>query len=155
MRVCVCVYIYIFIYLFIYLADLGFNYSTQDHRYPLQHAGSLVAAYELLVIKQKLNWDMWNLVSWPGSNPSPLHWEDRVLTTEPLRDYLYLFSHACRLSSVWLFENPIRTVDHQVPLSWDSPDKNTGVGCHFILQGIFLTQVSNLHLLCLRALISS
>ena len=25
--------------------------------------------------------------------------------------------------------------------------KNTGVGCHFLLQGIFLTQQSNLHLL--------
>ena len=30
-----------------------------------------------------------------------------------------------------------------------SPDKNTGVGCHFLLQGIFLTQGSNL---CLPAL---
>ena len=27
--------------------------------------------------------------------------------------------------------------------------KNTGVGCHALLQGIFLTQGSNLHLLCL------
>ena len=26
------------------------------------------------------------------------------------------------------------------------PDKNTGVGCHFLLQGIFLTQESNLGL---------
>ena len=26
---------------------------------------------------------------------------------------------------------------------WDSPDKNTGVGCHFLLQGIFPTQGSN------------
>ena len=26
---------------------------------------------------------------------------------------------------------------------WDSPGKNTGVGCHFLLQGIFLTQGSN------------
>ena len=32
---------------------------------------------------------------------------------------------------------------------WYSPGKNTGVGCHFLLQGIFLTQGSNLHLLCL------
>ena len=23
---------------------------------------------------------------------------------------------------------------------WDSPDQNTGVGCHFLLQGVFLTQ---------------
>ena len=29
----------------------------------------------------------------------------------------------------------------------DFPGNNTGVGCHFLLQGIFLTQGSNLHLL--------
>ena len=31
----------------------------------------------------------------------------------------------------------------------DSPGRNTGVGCHYLLQGIFLTQVSNLCLLLL------
>ena len=30
---------------------------------------------------------------------------------------------------------------------WDSPGKNTGVGCNFLLQGIFLTQGSSLSLL--------
>ena len=30
---------------------------------------------------------------------------------------------------------------------WDFPGKNTGVGYHFLLQGIFLTQGSNPHLL--------
>ena len=30
---------------------------------------------------------------------------------------------------------------------WDSPGKNTGVGCHFLLQGIFSTQGLNLGLL--------
>ena len=30
---------------------------------------------------------------------------------------------------------------------WDSPDKNTGVGCYLVLQGIFLTQGSNLCIL--------
>jgi len=25
-------------------------------------------------------------------------------------------------------------------LPWDSPDKSTGVGCHFLLQGIFLIE---------------
>ena len=29
---------------------------------------------------------------------------------------------------------------------WDSPGKNNGVGCHTLLQGIFLTQRSNLQL---------
>ena len=31
----------------------------------------------------------------------------------------------------------------------DSPGKNTGVGCHALLQGIYHTQGSNLRLLCL------
>ena len=30
---------------------------------------------------------------------------------------------------------------------WDSPGKNTGVGCHALLQGIFLTQGWNPHLI--------
>ena len=33
---------------------------------------------------------------------------------------------------------------------WDFPGKNTGVGCHFLLQGIFLTQGFNLGLLQCR-----
>ena len=32
---------------------------------------------------------------------------------------------------------------------WDSPSKNTGVDCHFLLQRIFLTQGQNSGLLCL------
>ena len=32
---------------------------------------------------------------------------------------------------------------------WDSPGKITGVGCHSLLQGIFPTQGSSLHFLCL------
>ena len=36
---------------------------------------------------------------------------------------------------------------------WDSPGKNTGVGCHFLLQGIFLTQGLNLGLLHCRQIL--
>ena len=39
------------------------------------------------------------------------------------------------------------TVAPQAPLLWDFPGKNTGVGGHFLLQGIFLTQGSDLGLL--------
>ena len=35
------------------------------------------------------------------------------------------------------------------PCPWDSPGKNTGVGCHFLLQGLFPTQGSNTRLLSL------
>ena len=46
-------------------------------------------------------------------------------------------------SCVWLFA----TLSLLFP--WDSPGKNTGVGCHALFQGIFQTQRLNLHLLCL------
>ena len=52
-----------------------------------------------------------------------------------------------RFSRVWLLAT-LWTVACQAPL-WDSPGKNTGVGCRGLLQGIFPTQGSNLHLLCL------
>ena len=50
------------------------------------------------------------------------------------------------LSFVRLFVTPW-TVAHQAPLSMGFPAKNTGMGCHFLLQGIFLTQGSNTYLL--------
>ena len=43
------------------------------------------------------------------------------------------------LSCVWLFATPW-TVVYQAPRSMDSPGKNTGMDCHFLLWGIFLTQ---------------
>ena len=52
------------------------------------------------------------------------------------------------LSCVQLFMTPW-TVAHPAPLSMDSSRKNTEVGCHFLHQGIFPTQGSNPHFLCL------
>ena len=54
--------------------------------------------------------------------------------------------HAQARSRVRLFVTPW-TVARQAPLSWDSPGKNTGVDCHTLLQGIFLTQGLNPRLL--------
>ena len=56
--------------------------------------------------------------------------------------YGYLVSH---FSHVSLFV----TLDWSQSPLWDSLGKNTRVGCHFLLQGIFPIQGSNLHLLCL------
>ena len=53
------------------------------------------------------------------------------------------------LSYVWLFVTPW-TVAHQIPLFMEFSSKNTGMGCHFLLQGIILTQGLNPHLLCLQ-----
>ena len=45
------------------------------------------------------------------------------------------------------------TVAYQVPLSMGFSSKNTGVGSHALLQGIFLTQGSKLHLLHCRQIL--
>ena len=45
----------------------------------------------------------------------------------------------------WFSESPI--------CPWDFPGKNTGVGCHFLLQGIFLNQESNPGLLHCRQIL--
>ena len=47
-----------------------------------------------------------------------------------MRYLLLLLSH---FSHVRLCANP-ETAAHQVPRPWDSPGKNTGVGCHLLLQ---------------------
>ena len=54
----------------------------------------------------------------------------------------------CSLSRGQLFA-ALWTVACELPCPWDFPGKNTGVSCHFRLQGIFLTQGLNLCLLCL------
>ena len=42
---------------------------------------------------------------------------------------------------------------HRLLCPWDSPATNTGLGCHFLLQGIFLTQELNLGLLRCRQIL--
>ena len=46
------------------------------------------------------------------------------------------------LSHVWLSCEPMDSIAHQALLSLEFLSKNTRVGCHFPLQGIFLTQGS-------------
>ena len=40
------------------------------------------------------------------------------------------------------------TAAHQAPRPWDSPGKNTGVGCHFLLQCMKVKSESEVALLC-------
>ena len=55
---------------------------------------------------------------------------------------LSLFSHAPLLGTPWI-------VAARLLCPWDSPGKNTGVGNHALLQGVFPTQGSNPRLLAL------
>ena len=64
---------------------------------------------------------------------------------------LCLCVHAHVLSRVWLWlygQQPAKLL-----CPWDTPGKNTGVGCHFLRQGIFLTQGLNLCLLHCRQIL--
>ena len=84
--------------------------------------------------------EMSNVRTWALFTP-PLWKEDSFhIHVIPLTDWQVL-------SRVWLFTSP-RTVACQAPLSVGFfPSKSIGVGCHFLLQGIFLTQGSSLDLL--------
>ena len=52
-----------------------------------------------------------------------------------------------RFSRVRLCATP-ETAAHQVPRPWDSPGKNTGVGCHFLLQCMKVKSESELTQSC-------
>ena len=91
------------------------------------------------------------LFPWPGIKPAPLtveawslnHWPTRevagemkiVKQSENIDFHLYCFLLlllSC-FSRVRLCATPQKAA-HQASRPWDSPGKNTGVGCHFLLQ---------------------
>ena len=53
-----------------------------------------------------------------------------------------------RFKRVRLSATP-QTAAHQAPRPWDSPGKNTGVGCHFLLQCVKVKSESEVTQLCL------
>ena len=68
-----------------------------------------------------------------------------IVGGRPKREGIYVRLHACiRSSHVQLF----MTLWTLALYPWDSPGKNTGVGCHALLQGMSPTQALNPCLLC-------
>ena len=61
-----------------------------------------------------------------------------------------LHSSKCFPHGVGLICHPMPA---RIPCPWDFPGKNTGVSCRSLLQGIFLTQGSNPHLLHCRQIL--
>ena len=76
-------------------------------------------------------------------------WLDIILifTPWPAPHIAWNCVHECSAVSSSLGPHGLQPARLLYPQSF--PGKNTGVGCHFLLQGIFPTQGSNLHLLCL------
>ena len=116
---CVCVYVYTYIYTYI------------------------------INITSMLN--IYYLTAWKQDDNLQLRRFPRPTLCGFVLDACMLLLCACILngfSRVQLFA-ALWTIAHQAPPSMGFPGKNTGAGCHALLQGVFLTQGSNLSLLCL------
>ena len=72
----------------------------------------------------------------------------------PLQKLSCLFVHwcgcCCLITKSCLTLQPLDLQPTRLLCPWDFPGKNTGVGCHLLLQEIFPTQGSNPHLLHCR-----
>ena len=94
-----------------------------------------------------IHWKFWGWTETLGFISYGWRFSSEVFRTGVLRNskseatsgvwgiYLWWWVHGqlCPTVTPW-------TVAHQTPLSWDCPWKNTGVSCHFLLQGIFPIQ---------------
>ena len=83
-----------------------------------------------------------------GSNPHlfcHLHWQAGSLSLVPPGKPV----HVCLVVSDSLQHHTLLPARFLCP--WDSPGENTGVGCHFLLQGIFPIQGSNSGLFTMQA----
>ena len=80
----------------------------------------------------------WDVETWLPGN-----WENK-------RSYLIpalKFCCCCLVNKLYPTLQPHGLESTKLLCPWDFPGKNTGVGCHFLLQGLFLTQGSNPRLL--------
>ena len=72
-----------------------------------------------------------------------LLWSCHLLRSRSVTLALLLFSCSVKSNFLWLYG--LQSARLLCP--WDFSGKNTGVGCFFLLQGIFLMQLSNPRLL--------
>ena len=75
------------------------------------------------------------------------HWGNRFLNSAQMCTCVCVCVCVCVcmlncFSHVWLFATPWNG-PARLHYPWDSPGRNTGVGCHVLLQGIFQTQGLN------------
>ena len=66
-----------------------------------------------------------------------------------VEDFRYRKNVVQLLSHIHSFCNPMDCSPPRLLWPWDFSGKNNWIGCHFLLQCVFLTQGSNLHLPCL------
>ena len=77
----------------------------------------------------------------------PSLWFSSPWTVWKAYSWVTLFNVLCQCSVMSDSLQPHGQWPATVLCPWNFPGRNTGVGCHFLLQGIFPTQGLNLHLL--------
>ena len=82
----------------------------------------------------------------PGTHPYVVPWIPGSWTSFPFSLHLS-YIHMCSVASNYMQLQGLYPTRLLYP--WDCPSKNTGVGCRFLLHGIFLTQGLNVCLLWL------
>ena len=95
--------------------------------------------------------EYWSGLSFPSPGIFPtqgldlhlLHWQVDSNNEPPGKPRNYMCSCSVMSDSLWVHECSLP----RLLCPWNFPGKNTGVTCHFLLQGIFPTQGSNPHLL--------
>ena len=100
-------------------------------------------AYNSQVLLRGLTWLVWLLVEWLRGNWRHCNrWfaesHFKIKTSPVLKNCCYC-SSLHRVQFLW----PHGFYPTRLLCPWDFPGKNTGVGCHFLLQRIFPTQGSN------------
>ena len=101
-----------------------------------------------------LCWALVNTLSLKSHPPTIWTWSHNASSSCNSVQLAKLFHfpcvHACLVAqSCPILCNPLSCIAHQTPLFMDVPGKNTGEDCHFLLQGIFPIQESNLSFLWL------
>ena len=102
----------------------------------------------------------WSCISRIGRHSLPLNhlgspcviFTDNVIFTVNSPCGMHIILCCVVFSCVWFFVTP-RTVACRVICLWEFSGKNTGVGCHFLFQGICPTQGSNPYLLNCRQIL--
>ena len=117
--------------------------------------GSSQPTWSSWTMSPALQADSLPLSHWGEAHDIPCLWNLKINDTKELTKQKQTHrlrkseSRSVMSNSVW----PQGLEPTRLLCPWNSPGKNTGVGCHSLLQGIFLTQELNLGLLNSRQIL--
>ena len=108
-----------------------------------------------VVLPGELTFRLWSLVQDVRHGSSMTGWQWSISSPRGCGLHLAHSSHdaALLLSRLVVSDSATPWTAARLLCPWDSSGKNTGVGCHALLQGIFATQGSNLGLLHCRQIL--